>query len=561
MTSIEKMPIQKVLSDNDDDDDNDPLAEFMPLNSTLSYASLAHPPSQETIEVMPTQDIQSMRVSMQHSFIGIPFHDDVNKRNVSKSGKRITRKHSQYALTAGMMLGIRECVGGADGLFEAEFDVGNKPANFTREELINECQRERKYTFPPNVPFEEGFPLPFSYKFKAYAPLIFARIRSAFGVDKQLFLHSICGKFKFIEFMSNAKSGSFFFFSHDGRYMIKTQTVEECKFMQDILPKYYHHLKDNPHSFLTHFYGMYRVKIPETSQKIYFCIMKSIFCTKLEINKIWDLKGSTQGRRAKPGETVKKDLDILEEGKKVYVGENKKLAIMTQLTSDTSFLSGLGIMDYSMLLGEHDGQSEPSLRNLKTSETDESASTKVTSNAQHQRQSYQFGDKRHTSLTESSPPFVRKDDDITSLTESSPPFVVHKDDESISSTGTTITASSQNLESENDILHFCPLNMTNLEDLLSKFTYTIEDNTPKQLPGPNPFTSRDDGGIVSDSQKMVTNSVHFCGIIDILQSYTARKWGETVVKKAAGNEASTISCVDPETYAKRFLKFMSDLME
>jgi hypothetical protein len=49
--------------------------------------------------------------------------------------------------------------------------------------------------------------LPYGYKFKAYAPHIFSRIRNFAGVEKQRFLHSICGNDAFIEFVSNAKSG------------------------------------------------------------------------------------------------------------------------------------------------------------------------------------------------------------------------------------------------------------------------------------------------------------------------------------------------------------------
>ena len=72
--------------------------------------------------------------------------------------------------------------------------------------LTEECQRVSKYKFPPHQFYlgsNTSKPLPHKYKFKVYAPLIFARIRSLFGVEKQPFLHSICGKFNFYgEYMS-----------------------------------------------------------------------------------------------------------------------------------------------------------------------------------------------------------------------------------------------------------------------------------------------------------------------------------------------------------------------
>jgi hypothetical protein len=67
--------------------------------------------------------------------------------------------------------------------------------------LTLECERVSKYKFPPhqfylgsNPDSPTSKPLPHKYKFKVYAPLVFARIRSLFGVEKQPFLHSICGK-------------------------------------------------------------------------------------------------------------------------------------------------------------------------------------------------------------------------------------------------------------------------------------------------------------------------------------------------------------------------------
>ena len=53
-----------------------------------------------------------------------------------------------------------------------------------------------------------------------------------FGVNEFDFLLSVCGNANFIEFISNAKSGQFFFYSSDGKYMIKTMTNVESKFLR-----------------------------------------------------------------------------------------------------------------------------------------------------------------------------------------------------------------------------------------------------------------------------------------------------------------------------------------
>lgn len=322
--------------------DGDEELQFKPLDSRLSY--LATP---QALEVCPTKDIEEYEVKRLRfrKNYGSPVDNSINTRHVS--GKKIDRKHAQYALSAGMMLGVRECVG---GMSAASLEGGKRPLS-----LEEECLRVEKLKIPAGAYFisSNKASLPYRYKFKAYAPSIFQRIRDMAGVDKQLFLHSICGSDAFIEFVSNAKSGQFFFYSHDGRYMIKTQKQEEKTFLRQILPDYYNHLKHNPHSFLTHFYGMYRVKIPDLGKSVHFVIMKSVFNTECEIHKIWDLKGSTLGRRAKRGDSVHKDLDILEEDRKIRVGEKVKDGMMKILKKDADFLAKMHIMDYSVLLGVH----------------------------------------------------------------------------------------------------------------------------------------------------------------------------------------------------------------
>ena len=120
------------------------------------------------------------------------------------------------------------------------------------------------------------------------------------------------------------------------------------------MPHYYAYLVKNPNTTLTHFYGMFRVKMNHLRRNVHFVIMKSVFNTDKRIDKVWDLKGSTVGRIAKPGETVFKDLDIVNEGFKMRMGPSKKEAFMKQLENDVALLAKLEIMDYSLLLGLHD---------------------------------------------------------------------------------------------------------------------------------------------------------------------------------------------------------------
>jgi len=274
------------------------------------------------------------------------------RRRSHIKGKKIDGKHEQYALSMGMMLGIRVCVG--------NLDQGHKIKEGKLRMELRDFMEVEKYTFPPSGSLNtNGIHTPphrlsHTFKFKAYAPRIFDKIRTMFGVEAGHFMLSVCGEFNFIEFISNAKSGQFFFYSHDGRYMIKTQTDAESRFLRRIMPHYYQYMVRNPHTTLTHFYGMYRVKMAHLRRNVHFVIMKSVFNTDKRIHRMWDLKGSTVGRVSGEEEGVKKDLNILNDGTKLRIGNKKKELFMAQLRSDVTFLSNLEIMDYSLLLGVHD---------------------------------------------------------------------------------------------------------------------------------------------------------------------------------------------------------------
>ena len=222
-----------------------------------------------------------------------------------------------------------------------------KPADFRATE---------KYEFRP----KGAGPLPphqlaHTFKFKDYSPVVFAYLRRLAGVNEFDFLLSVCGNANFIEFISNAKSGQFFFYSSDGRYMIKTMTNAESKFLRRMLPAYFKHCCENPNTMVTKFFGMYRVKLYHLRRNVKFVIMNSVYYTDKHLQTFYDLKGSTVGRDAKPGQAVLKDNDLrksLPENAFV-LRPNQRVAVRQQLVSDCRFLCDMGVMDYSMLVGVH----------------------------------------------------------------------------------------------------------------------------------------------------------------------------------------------------------------
>jgi hypothetical protein len=77
--------------------------------------------------------------------------------------------------------------------------------------------------------------------FEDYAPLVFSELRHrVFGVSSADYLESLCRlDYHMIEFISNSKSGAFFFFSHDGKYLVKTLTAREMRKLMRMLPSYH----------------------------------------------------------------------------------------------------------------------------------------------------------------------------------------------------------------------------------------------------------------------------------------------------------------------------------
>jgi 1-phosphatidylinositol-4-phosphate 5-kinase len=111
---------------------------------------------------------------------------------------------------------------------------------------------------------------------------------------------------------------------------------------------------------MTRFFGMYRVKMYHLRRNVKFVIMNSVYYTDKHLQTFYDLKGSTLGRDAKPGQAVKKDNDLRRGMPEdaLALRPNARLRVRGQIESDCSFLRDMGIMDYSMLVGVHHKQAD-----------------------------------------------------------------------------------------------------------------------------------------------------------------------------------------------------------
>ena len=210
---------------------------------------------------------------------------------------------------------------------------------------------------------------------KEFAGIIFNNIRLYLGFDKDDFISSISpqdfitelmisNQTIFEELCSTGKSGSLFYYTRDGKFIVKTIKKDEYKLIKLILPEYYKHLKANPLSLLPKFLGCYILtrKFRKKRTKIYFIVMLNVFATSKHIHIRYDLKGSKIGRRVLTGKRDKeilskgdlalKDLDLEKRKEKMYVGEKSEI-LLNQIKHDADFLCKIGVNDYSLLLGIH----------------------------------------------------------------------------------------------------------------------------------------------------------------------------------------------------------------
>ena len=210
---------------------------------------------------------------------------------------------------------------------------------------------------------------------KEFAGIIFNNIRLYLGFDKDDFISSISpqdfitelmisNQTIFEELCSTGKSGSLFYYTRDGKFIVKTIKKDEYKFIKQILPDYFRHLKTYPLSLLPKFLGCYVLtrKVKKKRDKIYFIVMLNVFATSKHIHIRYDLKGSRVGRRVltgkrdaeimAKGDLALKDLDLEKRKEKMYIGEKNDI-LLKQIKNDADFLCKIEANDYSLLLGIH----------------------------------------------------------------------------------------------------------------------------------------------------------------------------------------------------------------
>ncbi|KAI9280007.1 hypothetical protein BY458DRAFT_553428 [Sporodiniella umbellata] len=273
------------------------------------------PEEQAALEAEITARRAARRASRRVQYHG----DDENDDNRVLIGTRVSEGHENYQLMYDMLTGIR-------------IAVGRVSAKIHKELSVDDFTAAHKLVF--DVTGNELTPgVKYDFKFKDYAPWVFRHLREQFRIDAADYMMSLTNKYILSELGSPGKSGSFFYYSRDYRFIIKTIHHTEHKFMRKILKEYYQHVCENPHTLLCRFYGLHRIKLPHGS-KIHFVVMGNVLPSNKDVHETYDLKGSTYGR--------------------ITMDEEITSILIDQLNKDVKLLSKLKIMDYSLLVGIHD---------------------------------------------------------------------------------------------------------------------------------------------------------------------------------------------------------------
>ena len=210
-------------------------------------------------------------------------------------------------------------------------------------------------------------------RFYDYAPKIFYNLRTMYGISNDDYLKSL-GPENFLcnlvitknkslkEICSSGKSGSFFYFSYDSKYLMKTIPESEFLKFKEMLQDYYTYMYDNPKTLLQRFFGLYICIFDDV--KMHFVVMNNVFDTPLKVHYKYDLKGSTYKRQSRKCKEINyenydfdiamKDNDFTDRNEKVNLSSYFKRVLCDEARRDSKFLSDHNINDYSFLIGVND---------------------------------------------------------------------------------------------------------------------------------------------------------------------------------------------------------------
>ena len=404
-----------------------------------------------------------------------------------------------------------------------------------------------------------------SFMIKEYAGIVFNKIRRLYNYDKESFIQSISPQVFITEIIisnttsieelfNTGSSGSLFYYTRDGKFILKTIDKKEYKTLKRILPKYYTHLVKYKNTFLPKFFGYYKLirKVKKKKTNFYFIIMMNVFSTKKKIHLRFDLKGSKLGREVlKPKEKIGlnynnvlgkynyalKDIDFDFFKKEIHIDYSIRDKIIEQLKIDSQLLRELNINDYSLLLGIHKKKMKKKLNMTNLSEDIKNEQNEINSinNDNLNDINTEITNSNMSNFSFSSKEQGSKNEKLTNNKNNNNDF---------SSERVTISSINKSyLKNETED----KLTDIKIEEIKKEeINNDIFDNKGIIL---------EDGGILNEKE----NEIYYMGIIDILTNYDCIKVGEFVYKSIRYC-TKKMSCVSPAAYQERFIDYLQKII-
>ncbi|CAJ1429457.1 unnamed protein product [Effrenium voratum] len=325
------------------------------MESKVTSRAMSRMSSKHSAETGITGDVWRRQQTMQAS------HRKQRRRRLlaPKKGLAVHFGHESWNMVLSMMVGIRMSVARCKHEIHREL----QPVDYIMQE---------KFTITPRLmPYRDERK---TTRFVDFAPMVFQEIRSRFGISEEEYLRSVgpeqllgnlvLGNLSSLsELSSEGKSGAFFYYTADGKYMMKTVTPKEFVLLRKMLKGYSDHIKENPGTLVVRFLGLHCLRAQKSrrpKKNLYFVVMANMFNTPCEIHRRYDLKGSWVGRVTLPenrnSHIALKDVDFQQANEKIIVGKERK-SLLAQIRRDSEFLASNNIIDYSLLLGIHDKDS------------------------------------------------------------------------------------------------------------------------------------------------------------------------------------------------------------
>ena len=453
-----------------------------------------------------------------------PAKHKVRHRKV-RQGQTIYKGHPSWNIMLNIKLGI-------------SYTVGRVSPEEKRKLRREDFTAVTKQVFPP----EGGHLTPGHsadvFTFKDHAPLAFRHLREHWGVDAQEYMVSICGDHSLRELGTPGKSGAVFYITDDNKFLIKTVSRKESKFLRSILPNYYNYVMRSPNSLIPRFLGLIRIT-SANRRNIRLAIMNYLIPDEYHIHEKYDLKGSTLGRYATEEEkrdanATLKDLDF----KHCIALEPKKLATLrAQVEADSMWLRTLRIMDFSMLCMLHFPRRPVPEERDGYDDRSSVGSEGMVGSVRSER----MGETCSADAS-SSYAGVGGDSSITGRIRGAlGGGVKDADDSDDDDDSSTVSSLGLPKLTDEDFASAYDISAAHAANGQSRRRHALAAGFTGVTTGP-------DGG---------EEVVILAGLIDILQQYGARKKLEHSFKSLKyRNERAGISVTDPARYSERFTRFM-----